>query len=214
MKIATIVSIVIILLSFAVGIYLYPQLPDKMVSHWNVDGRVNGYMPKFWGLFLMPIISSIMLMLFLLLPKIDPLKENISQFRRYYDNFILLIILFMFYLDVLSIRWNQGRRFNFVQFLIPAFVILFYYAGILISHTKRNWFIGIRTPWTISSDVVWNKTHELGGRLFKIVAIISLIGLILPSIAFWLLIVPIMLVTVYVIIYSYFEHKKELDKQI
>ena len=214
MKITTIVSIIVILISFILGACLYSQMPDQFVSHWNINGQPNGHMPKFWGLFLMPIISLVMLILFLLLPKIDPLKENISQFRRYYDTFILLIILFMFYLNLLVIKWNRGGRFNFIQFLIPAFVILFYYAGILINHAKRNWFIGIRTPWTISSDTVWDKTHRLGGKLFKAVAIISLIGLIFPGIAFWLIIVPIMLVTVYVIVYSYFEHKKELDKQI
>jgi uncharacterized membrane protein len=75
----------IILLSFAIGIYYYPQMPEKLASHWNAQGQVNGYMSKFWGLFLMPIISMGMLLLFILIPRIDPLKSNIQEFRKYYD---------------------------------------------------------------------------------------------------------------------------------
>lgn len=207
MKPAKIISILVILASFAVGIYFYPQMPDRFVSHWNAYGQPDGYMTKFLGLSLMPIISVIMFLMFLLIPKIDPLKENIFLFRKYFDNFISLIMLFLFYLYLLTIFWNLGRKFNFIQLLVPAFAILFYYGGILISHAKRNWFIGIRTPWTLSSDNVWDKTHKLGGKLFKIAAVVSLIGLIFPEFALWFVLIPILFAAFYPIVYSYFAHK-------
>ena len=209
MKITKFVIIFIVLLSFVVGIYFYNQFPDKVASHWGINGEINGYMSKFWGLFLMPIIGLIMFLMFIIIPKIDPLKENINKFRKYFDWFIIIIMLFLFYLYLLTIFWNLGKEFNMVRALIPAFAILFYYAGVLIGHAKKNWFIGVRTPWTMHSDAVWDKTHKLGSRLFKISAIISLFGLIIPSIAFWLVIIPIILFSLYLVVYSYFEYKKE-----
>lgn len=209
-KSETIISI-IILLSFALGIYLYPQMPEKMASHWDIQGKVDDYMPKFWGLFLMPIVSLGLFFLFILIPKIDPLKANIKKFRKYFDGFIILIILFLFYLELLIIFWNLGFRFNIPQVLAPALGMLFYCSGILIEKAKRNWFIGIRTPWTLSSDKVWEKTHKIGGKLFKIAGIIAFGGIFFPSCAFFLVLIPIILAAIYTIIYSYFEYQKETN---
>ena len=203
----------IVLISFILGIWLYQSrsisIPDTFASHWDAAGEVNGYMPKFWGLFLMPIISLIMLGLFVVLPKIDPLKKYIATFKTHYNTFILAIIAFLFYIHTLTIAWNLGIRYNMIAFLSPAFAVLFYYCGILIENSKRNWFIGIRTPWTMSSDKVWESTHKIGGKLFKAVGIISLIGLFFQEIAIFFVIVPILLVSIYLFVYSYLEFKKE-----
>ena len=94
MKRTTVLIIIIIFISFVAGLYLYPQVPDQMPSHWNTQGEVDGYMSKFWGLFLMPIISVAVLTMFLIIPKIDPLKANIQKFRKQFDSFIALSILF------------------------------------------------------------------------------------------------------------------------
>ncbi len=202
----------IILFSFLFGIYLYPQMPEKIASHWNVQGQVDGYMSKFWGLFLMPLISAGLFLLFIAIPKIDPLKTNIEKFRKYYDGFITLVIIFLFYLYLLTIFWNMGIRFDIIQLLAPAFGILFYYCGILIENAKRNWFIGIRTPWTLSNDAVWDKTHKIGGKLFKISGIVVLFGIFFRNYALFFILVPVILVAIYTIIYSYVEYQKELAK--
>jgi len=209
MKKINILTLAIIIISFAIAFYFYPKMPDTVASHWNERGEVNGYMSKFWGLFLMPIISVIMFLFFLLIPKIDPLKENIDKFRKYFDNFILLIILFLFYIYLLTIFWNLDKRFDMGSFIVPPIGILFYYAGILVENAKRNWFIGIRTPWTLSSDNVWDKTHKLGGKLFKIGGIITVFGVFFPKYSFYF-IFPIFFVSIYLFIYSYLEHKKEI----
>lgn len=201
---------IIILLSFAIGIYLYPQMPEKMASHWNIKGEVDNYISKFWGLFLMPFISLGLFLLFILIPRIDPLKANIEKFRKHFDAFVVLVILFLFYLYLLTIFWNFGVRFKMSQFLAPAFGILFYYCGILIENAKRNWFVGIRTPWTLSNEKVWEKTHKIGGKLFKIVGIITVLGVFFPNYTFFFVLIPVILVAVYTIIYSYFEYKKIL----
>jgi len=200
----------IILLSFAIGIYYYPQMPEKLASHWNAQGQVDGYTSKFWGLFLMPIISVGMLLLFILIPRIDPLKSNIQQFRKYFDGFVVLIMVFLFYLYLLTIFWNSGYTFNMITFLSPAFAILFYYSGILIENAKRNWFIGIRTPWTMSSDKVWDKTHKIGGKLFKIAGVVTLLAIFFETYAIYIIVVPLIMVSIYTVVYSYFEYQKEM----
>jgi uncharacterized membrane protein len=209
MRKANLAILGIILVSFAIGIYLYPQMPDPMPSHWNAAGEADGYMPKFWGLFLMPLISLALFGLFLLIPRIDPMKANIQKFRKYFDRFIALIMGFFLYIYLLTILWAFGFTFNFIYAMVPAFSALFYYAGVLTENAKQNWFIGIRTPWTLSSEKVWDKTHRLGGKLFKVAALIGLVGLLFPDYAIWFVIIPIILVAAYTIVYSYVEFQKE-----
>jgi len=209
MRKSEIIVLGVILLSFIIGIYFYPQMPEKIASHWNAQGQVDGYMSKFWGLFLMPLLSMILFLLFIAIPKIDPLKHNIEKFRKYYDGFVVLIIVYLFYVYLLTIFWNIGIRFSMVQPLAPAMGILFYYIGILTENAKRNWFIGIRTPWTLSSEKVWEKTHKIGGKLFKTAGAFAFIGVFFQSYALFFILVPIILVAAYTIIYSYFEYQKE-----
>lgn len=209
MKKSHISIIAIILASFAAGVWFYPQMPELMASHWNFTGQVDGYMSKFWGLFLMPIISSAMFLLFLVIPEIDPHKENIKKFRKYFDGFIVLMVLFLFYIYGLTILWNLGVSVNMNIMLPPVISILLFYCGVLIGKAKMNWFIGIRTPWTLSSEAVWDKTHSLGAKLFKICSVISLTGVFLSSLAIFLTVIPVTFASILLVVYSYLEHRKE-----
>jgi len=197
----------LILISFAIAVYFYPWMPARMASHWNIHGDVDGYMPKALGLFLMPCISLVLFGLFLIIPRIDPLRENIKKFRDYFDMFIAVMILFLFYLYLLTILWNLGTRFNMGQMLMPAFGLLIYYCGILMQNAKRNWFIGIRTPWTISSEEVWEKTHLLGGRLFKIAGVLAFLGVFIPDYALYFVLVPVLGFSVFLFVYSYVKYR-------
>lgn len=210
MRKSEITILLIILLSFAIGIYLYPRMPLFMASHWNFRGEVDGYMSKCWGLFLMPFLTVFMLLLFLLIPRIDPLKANIEKFRKYFDGFLVLLTLFLFYIYLLTIFWNLGKRLSMNLFLLPALAVLFYYTGILIENSKRNWFIGIRTPWTLSSETVWEKTHKIGGKLMKAAAIFILPGIFFPEWLWLFFFLPLFFAAFYPIIYSYFEYQKEI----
>jgi len=154
------ISLAIIFLSFIVSAYLYSQLPENMPSHWNAAGDVDGYMPKIWALFMMPLVNLGLLGLFVLIPIIDPLKHNIEKFRKYYDGLVVLLILFMSYIHFLTLVAGLGVQFNMTLAMLPALGFLFYYMGILTENAKRNWFVGIRTPWTLSSEKVWNRTHK------------------------------------------------------
>ena len=202
----------VVLLFFLVSIYVYPLMPETVASHWNASGEVDGYTNKFWGLFLIPIISLATLLILIVVPKIDPLRENISQFKEYFYNFILIFLTFFLYLHILTILYNLGHDFNFIQFLAPAFGLLFYYTGILIGKSQRNWSIGIRTPWTLSSDFVWQETHKLGSRLFKMSGLVAFIGVVLPQYAIVFVLAPILISSLCVLIYSYLLYNKKNGK--
>lgn len=204
-----ILSSIIICLGFVLAIFVDPLMPSVMASHWGINGEVNGYASKLFGLYFMPFMSLVLYVFFLILPKTDPYSKNFSQFKQYYQQFIAVIVLFLFYLYLLTILWNLGYRFNLVQLTSPAFSFLFYFTGVLTSNARKNWFVGIRTPWTMSSEVVWKKTHYVGSRLFKLIAAISLLGFVFPHFFFYLLVIPIILVTVFVFVYSYIVFRRQ-----
>jgi uncharacterized membrane protein len=209
MKKITIAAICIIVLSFVIAAYAYNTIPgDKVASHWNARGEVNGYMSKFWGLFLVPIISVALYLLFLAIPKIDPMQNNIEKFRKYYDILILVIMIFLFYIFLLTILANFGYNFNMTWAILPAVGLLFIYIGAIMHKMKRNWFAGIRTPWTISSDEVWDKTHALGGKLFVAAGIITIIGIFFQDYLIWFMLVPILAAAIIPIVYSYLIYRK------
>lgn len=202
-------SVFLVVLSFLIGAYFYPYLPEQMASHWNMAGEVDDYMPKFWGTFLLPIFSVFLLALFFIIPKIDPLKENVQKFRKEFNTFILIFEFFFFYIYLLSIYWSLGVRFDMTAAIMPGLGLLFYYVGILLGRAERNYFIGIRTPWTLASDAVWKKTHLLGSKLFKAVGVLAALAFFFPSYSFFLMFVPIIFVSLYLTVYSYLEFRKE-----
>ncbi len=210
MRKSGIIIIGIILFSFIVSIYIYPQMPEKMVSHWNAQGQADGYMSKFWGLFLIPITLVGLALLFTAIPRIDPLKANIEKFRKYYDGLVVLFFIYMLSIQFHVILWNLGIKIS-PNIIMPISIgILFFYIGVLCENAKRNWFIGIRTPWTLSNEKVWEKTHKIGGKLFKIAGVIAFIGVFFQNYALFFILVPEFLAVAYTIIYSYFEYQKEV----
>lgn len=202
--------IVVAIAFFATGASFYPHLPVQIASHWNAVGQVNGYMPRVWGVFLFPIIFLIVAALFFAIPRMDPKRENIEKFRRYFDYFLVAFSLALYYIYLLTLLFNIGYALNLGLAIIPPIALLFYVIGVILPHTEPNWTIGIRTPWTISSASVWRKTHEVGGLVFKISAVISLIGVFFPApAAIWFLLVPIAGSVIGLVIYSYVLYEKE-----
>src|SRR5678815_4762195 len=190
----TIIVLIMIAAATVAGLLLWNRLPDLMASHWGPDDQVDGYMSKFWGVFMMPLITLGMIGLFLIIPSIDPLKANIAQFRDVFNLFITLIVVFMLYIYTLSLRWNLGyTNFGMSKAMLPAMGILFFFIGYMLRKAKRNFFIGIRTPWTLSSDYVWDETHRLGSVLFMVSGVLAFIGSLFGGmLAFWFLFVPVL----------------------
>ena len=204
------ITLLIILLSFLAGVYLYPQMPENVASHWDASGQVNGYTPKALFLFLLPAISALLFAVFTLIPRLDPLRRNIDAFRQNYDLFVLELVALLAYIHLLAILWNLGLKFNVLQMLAPALGLFFYFVGVLTENSRQNWFIGIRTPWTLSSERVWDKVNRRAGKLFKAAGALAALGAVFPRYAFLLIVAPVILTALYDIVYSYLEYRKEV----
>lgn len=201
---------IIVFACFATGIVVYPHLPAVLFSHWDAAGQANGTMSKFWGVFLLPIITLVFAGVWAFLPRLDPLAPNFKGFRYVYDFFFLIVVAFFAYVYALTLGANLGWQFNMTTMILPALAILIFILGALMPRLKRNWFIGIRTPWTISSDTVWDKTHKLGSTLFEVAALFILAGTFVPPrVSFWFIIIPILAAALISTVYSYILFRRE-----
>jgi len=201
--------VAVLILTLAITVVAYPTLPDQVPSHWNAAGEVDGYLPKLWGAAIVPLIMIPLTALLFLIPRIDPLRENYRKFKPYYEGFILVFALFFAIIQVQILLWGIGIEISPNIVIPPLFGALFIYIGFLLDHAEPNWFVGIRTPWTMSSENVWKKTHALGGRLFKIAGIVSIGGVFFGSNALWFCLVPVLLVAGYTVVYSYSQFQRE-----
>jgi len=204
--------LVLILVTTLAGVLHWNGLPDPMASHWGINDQVNGTMPKFWGVFLMPLISLGLFLLFLLIPAIDPLKENIAKFRDAFNLFIAFMVLFLVYVQGLTLAWNLGfTHFKMSTSLMPALGLLFVLVGYMIRKAKRNFFIGIRTPWTLSNEKVWDETHRVGSWLFMGSGVLAILGSFFGGMTmFWFLFAPLIGSAIFLVIYSYVLYQREM----
>jgi len=201
--------VAVIILTVAITILVYPELPGQIPSHWNIEGEVDGYLPRFWGALVIPLVMLPFTALFFLLPRIDPLKENYRKFQGYYEGFILMFVVFLFIIQLQILLWGLGFPIS-PNLLLPLILgVFFIYLGFLVEHAEQNWFVGIRTPWTLSSERVWKKTHARGGTLFKIAGVIAMAGVFFREYSLWFTLVPVLIVAMYTVIYSYLEYRKE-----
>ncbi len=209
MNLLRIAIALVILLTLALTVLAYPALPDRIPSHWDVNGEVNGYMAKPWGALIVPLILLPLTALLLLLPRVDPLRRNYAAFQRYYDGFILVFAAFLLVVQLQIVLWGLGYQISPTLLFPLAIGALFIYLGFLLEHARQNWFVGIRTPWTLSSERVWAKTHARGGALFKVAGIVALAGALFGPYALWFVLVPVLAVSAYLVAYSYVEFRRE-----
>jgi len=208
-KTAAIISFVLIAVALIAGLVLYARLPDPMPSHWNAAGEVDGYMSKFWGIFLMPIITVVLMGFFLVIPQIDPLKANIAKFGNVFSWFIVVFVAYMLYVYALTLAASLGIQFNMTVMLMPVVGLLFIGVGYMMGQAKRNFFIGIRTPWTLSSETVWDETHKFGSKLFMLAGAVTIVTGFLGETGIWVMMAAIMIAAFVPIIYSYILWRRE-----
>lgn len=189
---------------------VYPMLPEQVPMQWGFDGAINRYGNKS-ELWLLGGISVFFTALMLVVPKIDPRKENYQRFQGYYDSFVLVMTLFfcgmMGSVLVETMRpgtLSMGRIVSAMMGLLLAFI------GNLMGKIKPNFFFGIRTPWTLSDPDVWNRTHRLGGRLWFFIGILLIpCALLLPeNVLFVCMMAGILGSTLYVTLMSYIWYRQ------
>lgn len=204
-----ILPILLILITLAVGLYLYPQLPDRVPSHWDINGQINGYMPKTFSIYFFPGLILFIYVLMSVLPLMDPNKTNIEVFENSYFWFKVVLVLYLAGIYFITIYAALGNEIDIGRFISWGIGILFLFIGWMMPRIKKNYTIGIRFPWTLHSEVVWDKTHKLGGQLFMTLAGILLLASFLPGVyTFWILMGGILLLMTTLVAYSYLEYRK------
>src|SRR5579863_4587244 len=145
--------------------WVWNALPEKVPMHFGANGHVNGWGSK-TSEFILPVISLVTYFILLFIPLIDPKRMNYEYFQSDFYKIRVLIFFFLGAINILVINAGLEGGFHFGERFIPASVFLFLAVlGNFTINIKPNWFVGIRTPWTLSSDYVWRKTHQVGGRL-------------------------------------------------
>jgi len=202
------IGLALVAASVAASALAYPEMPARMATHWNAAGEADGQMPRLLALAALPALSAGLLALFALVPRIDPLGENVAAFREQYDAFVVSVVGLLTYVHLLVLAWNAGFRFEMIQALAPVLGGVLYYAGVLMEHAEQNWFVGIRTPWTLSDEEVWRRTHDRAGPLFELAGLAAALGALVPSAAIFLIAVPAVAVGAYATAYSYVVHRR------
>jgi len=172
----------LILIGFGLicSFYFYAHFPQQVPTHWNFRGEIDGWSGKAFAAFFFPALNLGIYLLFLGMPYLDPKKDRYAEFARPYHIFKNFMVGFLtvvyFYVGLAGLGYNYP-----VNYVIPPGIgILFLAMGNYLGKIKPNWFMGIRTPWTLSNEEVWNKTHRLGGKMFIVMGILMIAGVVLP----------------------------------
>jgi uncharacterized membrane protein len=172
----SLVCLILVVASFAFAGVLYGRLPDPVPTHWGVHGQVNGWMPKPWGAFMLPLSVAGTWLLFAVLPRISPRGYRIERFARVYGILQLSLVGLLFLVTCAALLAAVGVPMH-IDRLVPASVgVLFAVLGNYLGKVTKNFFVGIRTPWTLASDEVWLRTHRLGGRLFVLAGLVVFVS--------------------------------------
>lgn len=185
----------------------YPHLPSSVATHWGVDGQANGYSPK-WALFLIgPGMMAGMTLLMYWLPRLSPRHFELSNFQPTYLRLMLIIICMLAYVYALVLWVGIGHPLKIGQATIAGACLLFILLGNLMGKVRRNFFIGIKTPWTLASERVWYATHRFAAKAFVIGGTAGLAFTAL-GLAGWLTFVALASGALLPIVYSLLFYKK------
>ena len=203
-------GLVIAALAVAMSVWAYPQLPPTVATHWGLNGTPNGYSSRLWALSIIPLMLVIMTVIFNVLPKIDPRHENYAKFLSSYWLIANAVIVFLLVAHGLIIAAGLGFSIKIDRLMPLGIGLLFVFLGNFLTRVEPNWFVGIRTPWTLSSDTVWRRTHRTGGWVFVIGGLVLASTALLPRAAF----LPVLVATIVImpavpIVQSYVLWKRE-----
>lgn len=199
-------------LMFAVSGWAWVQLPAgaQIPVHWNAAGEVDGYGSKFVGLLLLPLVSVGLVGLFALIPRIEPRRLNLEQSATAFRALWGMLLFYLLAFHTLLTLSVLGYEVPINRVLPPLVGLLFIVIGNYFGKIRSNFLMGIRTPWTLSSDLAWDKTHRLGGRLFVGLGVLVVASVLLPPTWWvWVLLVGLFASLPVLFIYSYLIWKRD-----
>lgn len=186
--------------------WAYPQLPDRVPTHWNWKGEIDGWGPKWMNTMISPGALVLMLVLTPILPRLSPKTFDIDRFRRPYYYIMGVIVLLFGYIHAVLLVASLHPKFDLSRFLVGGILASFALMGNMMGKLRRNFYMGIRVPWTLASERVWNETHRLGAQLFVLSGVIGLALLLAGIPPIWAM-APFVVAIVGPILYSYVLYK-------
>lgn len=201
---------VIIVIPFIYSLFIYNQLPEQVPTHWDIEGKPDDFSSRFFGAFMMPLMNVGVYFLLLLLPKIDPRKRNYELFSGTYRALRILIhSMFTAFYFVTVHSAMTGETFSPKIMIITIFLFLAL-MGNYMKNIKSNFFIGIKTPWTLDSKEVWKKTHELAGKIWFYTGLIAaFLILLIPDDFILFVTIPVFVIIILIpVVYSYFAFRE------
>ncbi|MCX7694882.1 MAG: SdpI family protein [Caloramator sp.] len=203
----------LIIITFLISVILYPYLPDKVPSHWNIRGEVDAYSSKLFGVLMINLMNLGLYFLFLILPNLDPKKENYVRFSSVYNIIRYFLHVFFVIVQLTIIFAALGFKVD-VDFIMTVSVgIMFILFGNVMGKIKHNYFVGIRTPWTLADERVWIKTHRFAAPLWVMAGFIMLFVSFKGGItAFVVLMISTLIAAFVPLIYSYKIYKELNNK--
>lgn len=207
-RITEVLTWVMILVPFIFIALFWNQFPDKIPTHWNIKGEPDSYGSKTWGLFILPLTNLFIYGLFRVIPRIDPKKANHALFSGKRKAMQLMLHTFMTVIFFLTALASLGFEFNIGRIVILGVILLMMGIGNYMSNIRQNYFIGVRTPWTLENEDVWRETHRFTAKLWVAASLVALVGFISNLFPDWTLIIYIVIISVIPIAYSYLIFKK------
>lgn len=205
-------NLFLIVMMFVGGALLYPYLPSEVPMHWNIRGNVDRYMPKNNALWAIPILTSAVFLLFQILPYFDPNKKKYKLFKKEWEIMQTAIIAFFVYIHFLTFYISINPKVQLMPLMFIGLGTLFILLGNYMSKIRQNYFIGIKLPWTLSSEENWNKTHRFASWCFVIAGIITLVEAYFIWYAPFVIFAGIFLAAILPAIYSFLLFKKSEHK--
>ncbi len=176
-----IVSTVFFLIAVSTAVWLYPELPAQVPTHWDLQGHVNGTMPRFWGAAFPALMILTLGILAPLLPLISPRRYAMTPFANVYGIVMLATQGTLLVIGVSTLLSSAGYAVPMPTVVLLAAGVLLMVLGNYMGKLRKNFFIGLRTPWTLASDAVWERTHRLGGRLFMLAGLVMVVGVLVGA---------------------------------
>lgn len=198
------------LLPLLITIFVFNSLPAEIPMHWNVHGEIDAWYPKFPWAFMAPVLGIIITIMATLLPRIDPKKENYDKFKRQYFIIRLILVAVFALLQMVTIFISLGATFIKVDTIVKLMIgILFIVVGNMMPKFKQNYFVGIKTPWTLNNEAVWAKTHRHGGFVWFAAGLLMSVLAFLPGVGSAVVYFSVILiVSIEPIIFSWFQYRK------
>jgi len=200
---AVIAGCLIIVAGLLYSAVLYPTLPCQIPTHWGLNGEVNGWMSRAWGAFFGPGFNAVLLAVLLVLPCVSPGQFQVDSFRRTYNYITVLMLGMIQYFEVISLQAALHPHLESGRWIIAGLMLTMGLLGNVLGKVRRNFWMGIRTPWTLASDAVWEGTHRLAARLLAAAGLLGALAAWVGAplaVCFWALIAALLLPTVYSLI--------------